>query len=83
MWLVSADPSPLPPAPGLPKITRLKSASFVECRGGGMADAEDSKSSVGNHVRVQVPPSASMKSSSFWSLPSSAYRESTLTWAEV
>jgi hypothetical protein len=23
-----------------------------------MADAEDSKSSVGNHVRVQVPPSA-------------------------
>jgi hypothetical protein len=24
-----------------------------------MADAEDSKSSVGNHVRVQVPPSAS------------------------
>ena len=30
----------------------------MECRGGGMADAEDSKSSVGNHVRVQVPPSA-------------------------
>ena len=23
-----------------------------------MADAEDSKSSVGNHMRVQVPPSA-------------------------
>ena len=26
-----------------------------------MADAEDSKSSVGNHVRVQVPPSAPTK----------------------
>src|SRR5580704_5296254 len=39
-------------------MTVLKSAAFFECRGGGMADAEDSKSSVGNHVRVQVPPSA-------------------------
>ena len=26
-----------------------------------MADAEDSKSSVGNHVRVQVPPSAPIR----------------------
>ena len=30
-----------------------------------MADAEDSKSSVGNHVRVQVPPSAPLKNESF------------------
>jgi hypothetical protein len=28
------------------------------CRGGEMADAEDSKSSVRKHMRVQVPPSA-------------------------
>ena len=28
------------------------------CRSGGMADALDSKSSVGNYMRVQVPPSA-------------------------
>ena len=26
-----------------------------------MADAEDSKSSVGNHMRVQVPPSAPLE----------------------
>src|SRR5258708_3712737 len=39
-------------------MTGRESASIFECRGGGMADAEDSKSSVGNHVRVQVPPSA-------------------------
>src|SRR5690242_8830083 len=29
-----------------------------ECRGGETADAVDSKSTVGNHMRVQVPPSA-------------------------
>ena len=28
------------------------------CRGGETADAVDSKSTVGNHMRVQVPPSA-------------------------
>ena len=32
-----------------------------------MADAEDSKSSVGNHVRVQVPPSAPTKPLQSWS----------------
>ena len=31
---------------------------FLECRGGETADAVDSKSTVGNHMRVQVPPSA-------------------------
>ena len=31
------------------------------CRSGGMADATDSKSVVGNNVRVQVPPSAPIK----------------------
>ena len=31
------------------------------CRSGGMADATDSKSVVGNNVRVQVPPSAPNK----------------------
>jgi hypothetical protein len=35
-----------------------RSSSRLRCRGGEMADAEDSKSSVGNHMRVQVPPSA-------------------------
>ncbi len=30
-----------------------------------MADAEDSKSSVGDHVRVQVPPSAPPKNKDF------------------
>src|SRR5271166_5262046 len=30
-----------------------------------MADAEDSKSSVGNHVRVQVPPSAPQRNVMF------------------
>ena len=39
----------------LPKMARIAGS---ECRGGGMADAEDSKSSVRKHVRVQVPPSA-------------------------
>ena len=39
----------------LPKMARI---ARPECRGGGMADAEDSKSSVRKHVRVQVPPSA-------------------------
>src|SRR5215467_14309394 len=29
-----------------------------QCRGGETADAEDSKSSVRKHMRVQVPPSA-------------------------
>src|SRR5215469_16470994 len=32
---------------------------FPGCRGGETADAVDSKSTVGNHMRVQVPPSAS------------------------
>ena len=31
---------------------------FLESRGGETADAVDSKSTVGNHMRVQVPPSA-------------------------
>ena len=31
-----------------------------------MADAEDSKSSVGNHVRVQVPPSVPKFPSNGW-----------------
>ena len=37
----------------------IKSISLaILCRSGEMADALDSKSSMGNHVRVQVPPSA-------------------------
>lgn len=37
----------------------IKSISLATlCRSGEMADALDSKSSMGNHVRVQVPPSA-------------------------
>gem|GEM_PF-3621488 len=33
----------------------------IPCRSGGMADASDSKSDVGNNVWVQVPPSAPME----------------------
>lgn len=46
------------------KLNSLQALKFVilfygkNCRSGGMADATDSKSVVGNNVRVQVPPSA-------------------------
>jgi hypothetical protein len=40
-----------------PKISALSFRS-LKCRGGETADAEDSKSSVRKHMRVQVPPSA-------------------------
>jgi hypothetical protein len=36
----------------------LKHRFDWKCRGGETADAVDSKSTVGNHMRVQVPPSA-------------------------
>ena len=36
--------------------SRLEKAEMRGC--GGMADASDSKSDVGDYVRVQVPPSA-------------------------
>ena len=43
-------------------LTRpLRRQPHRDCRGGEMADAEDSKSSVRKHMRVQVPPSALQK----------------------
>jgi hypothetical protein len=44
----------------------LKHRFDWKCRGGETADAVDSKSTVGNHMRVQVPPSASTKSKGFF-----------------
>jgi hypothetical protein len=55
-----------------------------------MADAEDSKSSVGNHMRVQVPPSAPIFSPTVFGYLAqmtlavkSPARESRLTLAEL
>jgi hypothetical protein len=39
-------------------LERFRARVPVKCRGGETADAVDSKSTVGNHMRVQVPPSA-------------------------
>src|SRR5208282_4981424 len=41
-----------------PLTRRARRRPHHDCRGGEMADAEDSKSSVRKHMRVQVPPSA-------------------------
>ena len=40
----------------VPPLTRFPLTAFSGC--GGMADAADSKSAVGNYMWVQVPPSA-------------------------
>jgi hypothetical protein len=45
-------------APPRPLTRPLPRQPHRDCRGGEMADAEDSKSSVRKHMRVQVPPSA-------------------------
>src|ERR1700693_1997963 len=64
-----------------------KSDRFGYCRksrgrGGETADAVDSKSTVGNHMGVQVPPSAPIKSRVFGATGAGVEGSSTLTLAK-